>query len=257
MAYTVGEVVKIAKVSVRALHHWDEIGLVKPSRRSPKGYRLYTDDDLDRLQQVLFYRELGFGLEDIAAKLADPAFDRREALRSHRVLLSERVEHARALIDLVDRALHAMNGEDTMRPEEKFEAFDPTKHEDEARERWGDTAAFAEAQKRTKRYTPDDWKQLRGEADAISAELAELMDARVPTGDARATALAERHRQHIDRWFYPCSHEIHLGLGEMYVNDPPSARPTSASAPGWPRTYATRSRHPARGDGRIGPPRDL
>src|ERR1700733_13022274 len=129
MAYTVGEVGKLAKVSVRALHHWDEIGLVVPSRRSPKGYRLYTDGDLDRLQQVLFYRELGFRLEDIAATLADPAFDRREALRSHRALLSQRVEHARTLVELVDRALRAMNGEEAMKAEEKFEGFDATELE--------------------------------------------------------------------------------------------------------------------------------
>jgi DNA-binding transcriptional MerR regulator len=220
MAYTVGEVSKIAKVSVRALHHWDEIGLVKPSRRSPKGYRLYTDDDLDRLQQVLFFRELGFRLEDIVATLADPAFDRREALRSHRALLSQRVEHARALLELVDRTLRAMNGEEAMRPEDKFEAFDPSKYQDEAAQRWGDTPAFAESLKRTKQYTPDDWKRMRAEADEISEALAERLAAGVPATNARATALAEAHRQHIDRWFYPCSHEIHVGLGEMYVNDP-------------------------------------
>jgi DNA-binding transcriptional MerR regulator len=219
MAYTVGEVSKLAKVSVRALHHWDEIGLVVPSRRSHKGYRLYTDDDLDRLQQVLFYRELGFRLEDIAATLADPAFDRREALRSHRALLSERVEHARALLDLVDRTLRAMNGE-TMSAEAKFEGFDATKFEAEAKERWGATPQYAEAERRKKQYTEADWKRLQSEADAISQALARLMDARVPPTDPRATALAEKHRLHIDRWFYPCSREIHASLGEMYVSDP-------------------------------------
>lgn len=220
MAYTVGEVSRIAKVSVRALHHWDEIGLVVPSRRSPKGYRLYSGDDLDRLQQVLFFRELGFRLEEIAAAMADPAFDRREALRSHRALLAERVEHARALLDLVDRTLRAMNGEETMQPEEKFEAFDPSRYEDEAQQRWGQTPAYAEAKKRTARYSQSDWKTIRAEADAISTALAALMDARVAASDARATALAEAHRAHIDRWYYPCSREIHLGLGEMYVDDP-------------------------------------
>ncbi len=219
MAYTVGEVSKIAKVSVRALHHWDEIGLVVPSRRSPKGYRLYTDDDLDRLQQVLFYRELGFRLEDIAATLADPAFDRPEALRSHRALLLQRVEHARALLELVDRTLRAMNGEEAMKAEEKFEGFDATKFEAEARERWGSTPQYAEAERRKKRYTDADWKRMQSEADAITQALAELMDATVAATDARAIALAEQHRAHIDRWFYPCSREIHVSLGEMYVSD--------------------------------------
>lgn len=223
MAYTVGEVSKITKVSVRALHHWDEIGLVHPSRRSPKGYRLYTDDDLDRLQQVLFFRELGFRLEDIAVALADPAFDRRQALLSHRALLSERVAHARALLDLVDRSLRAMDGGEIMSAEEKFEAFgefDPAVHEAEAEARWGQTPAFAEAKRRTAGYRAADWKAMRAEADALSEALARLLETGVPATDARATELAERHRQHVDRWFYPCSTQIHLGLGELYVNDP-------------------------------------
>ena len=218
MAYTVGEVSKIAKVSVRALHHWDEIGLVVPSRRSPKGYRLYTDDDLDRLQQVLFYRELGFRLEDIAATLADPAFDRREALRSHRALLSERVEHARALLELVDRTLRAMNGEEAMKAEAKFEGFDGALFEAEARERWGATPEYAEAERRKKKYTDADWKRMQSEADAVTQALAALMDENVAATDA--LALAEQHRAHIDRWFYPCTREIHVSLGEMYVSDP-------------------------------------
>jgi DNA-binding transcriptional MerR regulator len=223
MAYTVGEVAKIAKVSVRALHHWDEIGLVKPSRRSPKGYRLYTDSDLDRLQQVLFFRELGFRLEDIVANVADPAFDRRAALNAHRALLSERVEHARALLDLVDRTLRAMDGEETMSPEDKFEAFgsfDPDAHEAEVRARWGETASYREASKRTQRYTKDDWAMLRAEADATNVALAALMTEGVAPSDARAMALAEQHRLHVDRWFYPCSYAIHVGLGAMYADDP-------------------------------------
>lgn len=219
MAYTVGEVSKIAKVSVRALHHWDEIGLVVPSRRSPKGYRLYTDDDLDRLQQVLFFRELGFRLEDIVATLADPAFDRREALRSHRELLQKRVEDARALLELVDRSLHAMNREDEMSAEQKFEGFDATNFEAEAKERWGATPQYAEAEKRKKKSTDADGKRIQAEASAISEALAALMDAGVPATDARAVALAQKHREHIDRWFYPCSREIHVSLGEMYVSD--------------------------------------
>jgi len=223
MAYTVGEVGKIAKVSVRALHHWDEIGLVVPSRRSPKGYRLYTDEDLDRLQQVLFFRELGLSLEDIAAALDDPRFDRREALERHRAMLEARVTRDRALLDLVDRTLRAMNGEETMSPEDKFAAFgsfDPEAHEAEASARWGETPAWAEAKKRTARYGVEDWKKIRAEADAISHELAALMGAAVPASDARAIALAERHRLHIDRWFYPCDHAMQRNLGEMYVQDP-------------------------------------
>src|SRR5688572_23275699 len=104
MTYTVGEVSKLTRVSVRALHHYDEIGLVKPSGRSAAGYRLYTDRDLNRLQQVLFYRELGFKLDDIVAILADPTFDRRKALLAQRDMLAERLESTRAVLELVEKS---------------------------------------------------------------------------------------------------------------------------------------------------------
>src|SRR4051794_37184137 len=108
MAYTVGEVARLTRVSVRALHHYDEIGLVKPGGRSAAGYRLYTDVDLERLQQVLVYRELGFKLDDIAGALADPAFDRRKALLAQRELLGRRLEHTRAALDLVEKSIRAI-----------------------------------------------------------------------------------------------------------------------------------------------------
>src|SRR5215471_9269538 len=98
MAYTVGEVAKIAHVSVRTLHHYDAIGLVRPSGRTRAKYRLYTDRDLERLQQVLFYRELGFKLEDVAAILADPCFDRKKALLGQRALALRQIERGRALV---------------------------------------------------------------------------------------------------------------------------------------------------------------
>src|SRR4051812_37177691 len=121
MTYTVGELASLARVSIRALHHYDEIGLLRPSGRSGAGYRLYTAPDLQRLQQVLFFRELGFKLEEIQRILADPGFDRRQTLVAHRALLAERAERARALVDLVDRTLKALGDDDTMNPEEMFE----------------------------------------------------------------------------------------------------------------------------------------
>src|SRR5687767_14488837 len=100
MALTVGEVARVTRVSVRALHHYDEIGLVRPSGRSRAGYRLYTDRDLERLQQVLLHRELGFKLDEIAAALSDPNFDQRRALVSLRARLVERAERAKAMVEL-------------------------------------------------------------------------------------------------------------------------------------------------------------
>jgi hypothetical protein len=101
-----------------------------------------------------------------------------------------------------------------------FAGFDPAAHEAEAKERWGDTAAYRESARRTKQYTPADWARSKEESDAIYRALAALRAAGVAPGDARAAELVEQHRAHIDRWFYPCSHDMHRGLGEMYVADP-------------------------------------
>ncbi len=220
MATTVGELASLARVSVRTLHHYDEIGLLRPSGRSGAGYRLYTEGDLQRLQQVLFFRELGFKLDEIARILADPGFDRRQTLLAQRALLVERADRARALVDLVDRTLKALEEGDTMNPEDTFEGFDPAKYEDEAKAWWGTTEAYAESRRRTSRYTKDDWKRMADESKATVDELAQAMDDGVTPTDARAMDLAEQHRLHLEHWFYPCSSAMHVGLGEMYVADP-------------------------------------
>src|SRR5215468_2270868 len=110
MPYTVSQVARMTRLSVRALHHYDEIGLLVPSARTEAGYRLYGDRDLERLQQILFFRELAFPLEEIARILDDPKFDRRAALLSQRAMLQERAAQAGALIAAVDRALEALDG---------------------------------------------------------------------------------------------------------------------------------------------------
>jgi MerR family transcriptional regulator, thiopeptide resistance regulator len=220
MAYTVGDVSRMAHISVRTLHHYDEIGLVKPSSRTEAGYRLYTPRDLERLQQVLFYRELEFTLEDIARMLADPAFDRRRALVAQRELLLEKAEQARALVDLVDKTIAALDKEEPMSHEDLFDGFDPSQYEEEARERWGGTPGYEESIRRTRSYKKEDWKALGAEGAAINDAFVAAMDAGLPPSHPQAMDAAERHRHHITRWFYDCSFEIHVGLGEIYVADP-------------------------------------
>lgn len=220
---TVGEVARLAQVSVRTLHHYDRLGLLRPSARSEAGYRLYARPDLERLQQVLLYRELGLPLEEIAGLMDSPAFDRAEVLERQRAQLAARREQLGAMVDLVDTTLATLRGERHMTHEELFEAFgdfDPAAHEDEARERWGETAAYAEAQRRTRAYAKDDWLRYRRESDEVNESLAALLEAGAPPDDPRAQEAVERHRLLIDRWFYPCSREMHAALGEMYVADP-------------------------------------
>ncbi|MGV8083099.1 MAG: MerR family transcriptional regulator [Coriobacteriia bacterium] len=211
MEYTVGDVSKTAHVSIRTLHHYDELGLLAPSRRTAAGYRLYSDEDLLKLQQILFYKELGFELDEIRSLMADPEFDRREALVQQRKLIAEQATRLGAMLGLIDRTLETLDRGDRMSKEEMFEVFgdfDPEEYEDEARQRWGETDAYKESARRSKRYTKEDWKRFADESEAISLAIADLMDAGVPPTDPRAMDAVDRHRQLIDRWFYPCSPDL-------------------------------------------------
>jgi len=231
--HTVGEVARLARVSVRALHHYDEIGLLQPSGRTEAGYRLYTDGDIERLQQVLFFRELGFALEDVARILRDPHFDRRQALVAQRAMLVEKGERLKALVELVDRTLDSLGKGIIMSTEEMFDGSpQPAAHEEEAQARWGGTEAYAESKRRTKGYTKEDWKRIGLETEQVVSKLADLFAAGAAPTDPKALDLAEEHRLQIDRWFYPCSRAMHRGLGEMYVSDPRFSAVYDARRPG-------------------------
>jgi DNA-binding transcriptional MerR regulator len=227
--YQVKDVSRIARVSVRTLHYYEELGLLVPTARTDAGYRLYTDDDLLRLQQIVIGRELGLTLEAIRRSLDDPAFDRRRALVEQRQQLLGRIERTTAMIAAIDAALHVVEGEDM---EKIFNGFDQAKYEAEARERWGDTDAFKEAARRTKSYTKADWDRHRSEQEAIYRDAAALMQRGVQPSSGDAMALAERHRQLIDRWFYPCSADTHRGLASLYEADSRFADGMNVHAPG-------------------------
>jgi DNA-binding transcriptional MerR regulator len=222
-SFKVGEVAGLARISVRTLHHYEHVGLLAPSARSESGYRLYGPADLERLQQILFYKELGFSLDEIRDAMDDPDFDRREALLAQREMLREHAQRIVRLLESVDRTLISLEGGIHMTDEEMFEAFegfDPADYEDEVRERWGDTDAYRESARRTKAYTKQDWERFRAESEEIGLAIVALMDEGVPPQDPRAMDQVERYRRQIDRWFYTCSHEMHANLGRMYVADP-------------------------------------
>ncbi|MFJ4721881.1 MerR family transcriptional regulator [Streptomyces luteogriseus] len=222
MNYSVGQVAGFAGVTVRTLHHYDDIKLLVPSERSHAGHRRYSDADLDRLQQILFYRELGFPLEEVAALLDDPDADPRAHLRRQHDLLTARIEKLRKMAAAVEHAMEARTMGLNLTPEEKFEVFggkDPEQYAEEVEERWGDTDEYADSQRRTASYTKEDWKRIQAEAADWGERYGALMSAdEPPTGEAAMT-LAEEHRQHIRTWFYECTYDIHRCLGEMYVSD--------------------------------------
>ncbi|MFI9231023.1 MerR family transcriptional regulator [Streptomyces rimosus] len=222
MGYSVGQVAGFAGVTVRTLHHYDEIGLLVPGGRSHAGHRRYSDADLDRLQQIMFYRELGFPLDEVAALLDDPDADPQEHLRRQHALLSARIGKLQAMATAVEHAMEARKMGVNLTPEEKFEVFgdfDPDDYAGEVRERWGGTEAYKESQRRTAAYTKEDWKRLTEEFDAIHRKMADTMASGLPADSAEAMDVAEEHRRFISSGYYDCSHEMHTCLGEMYVAD--------------------------------------
>jgi DNA-binding transcriptional MerR regulator len=218
----VGEVSALAGVTVRTLHHYDRIGLLSPSGRSAAGYRQYGPADLDRLHQVLLYRELGFPLEEVATLLDDPGADTGEHLRRQHALLRDRLERTQAMVAAVEKEMEARAMGISLTPEERFEVFGdwlPEEYEAEAEQKWGDTEAWAQSRRRTRAMTKEDWLRAKAEGDDVERRFAEALRDGVPAHSEQAMDIAEAHRQQISRNFYDCPPQMHAGLGRMYVED--------------------------------------
>jgi DNA-binding transcriptional MerR regulator len=234
--YTVGRVAELAGVTVRTLHHYDEIGLVIPSGRTAAGYRVYEPPDIERLARVLTYRNLGFSLERVAELLDDPTADHTTHLRRQRQLLVERGERLAGMLAAIDKELEAKAMGMQLTPEEQLEVFGTDKvggeWAEEAEQRWGETDAFRESQRRTASYTREDWERLKVESDDGLRGFADAMRAGVSAGGLEGRALAEQHREFLCRWFYDCGYELHRNLAEMYVADERFTATFDVVAPG-------------------------
>ncbi|WP_235910284.1 MerR family transcriptional regulator [Deinococcus kurensis] len=236
--WTVGEVAALTGVSVRTLHHYDDIGLLRPAERSGGNYRLYTPGDLARLRRVLTWRALGVPLSEVAGVLDAPPDLEREALRAHAARLRDDLRRAEHTLREVQARLDALNGraEETIMNNEDvkaaFDGFDPAPYEAEARERWGDTDAYRQSAARTARYGAADWARVRAEMDSLTAEYVVLMEAGVPATDGRALAVAARHRAHISGAYYDASPQMMRGLAQMWVADERFTRNIDRARPG-------------------------
>lgn len=236
-ALTVGQVASRYGVTVRTLHHYDSIGLVVPSGRSRAGYREYEAADLDRLTEVVVYRRLGFGLDEIGHLLAAQAdgADVTAHLRRQREVVMDRLGELKQLVQAIDTALEArMNGYQISKDEQRElfgDAFDDD-YAVEAEQRWGDSPAWAESQRRARSYSKAQWEQIKAEQEASLDALAAAYASGEAATSVTAMDAAEQARAHIDRWFYAVSPAMHAALGEMYVADPRFAQTYESRAQG-------------------------
>ncbi|QHC24679.1 MerR family transcriptional regulator [Streptomyces sp. GS7] len=231
---TVGRAAALVGVSVKTLHHWDAIGLVRPGGRTWAGYRVYSGDDVARIHRVLVYRELGFPLAEIGRLLDDPAVDARDHLRRQRSQLVERISRLQQMLGAVDRMMEASRTGMRLTPEEQVEIFGDDWQPawvDEAEERWGDTAQWAQYAERAAGMTPEDWKGVAAATDALNADLAAALRAGVVPGSDAANALAERHRAMMSTYF-DCTHAMQACMGRLFVGDPRFAGFYEGVAPG-------------------------
>jgi DNA-binding transcriptional MerR regulator len=213
----VNEVAKLAGVTVRALHYYDEIGLLSPAEITDSGYRLYDDTALEKLQQILFFRELDFSLDEIRKIMQSPNYDRHEALKKQKELLLKKRQRLDRLIELIQKTI---KGDAEM----SFKEFDTSeieehkrKYAEEVRERWGNTDAYRESEKKTASYTAEQWKALGSEAADIFRGFAEIRH--LEPESEKAQALVKKWQDHITAYYYTCTKEILSGLGAMYTCD--------------------------------------
>lgn len=213
----ISEVAKLTGITVRTLHYYDEVGLLKPSEITEAGYRLYSREDLEILQQILFFRELDFPLSQIKEIMNNPNYDKEEALKKQKELLIQQRQRIEGLIKLIEKRIE---GDNNM----SFKEFDMNEIEEnkkkyakEVKERWGTSKAYEESEKKTSSYNKEKWGDINQETSEIFKGFAELRNS--DPGSEEVQELVRRWQKYITDNFYTCTNEILSGLGLMYVED--------------------------------------
>ena len=219
MKYQIKEFAKLTDVSVRTLHYYDETGLLKPAFVDEQnGYRFYDENSLARMQDILFYRELDFPLKDILKILSSPDYDRKKALEAQKDLMILKKNRIEKLISALDDAVKGvkinMKVFDNSEFEEKREEYAR-----EAKEKWGNTEAYSEFEKKTGSFSTDDIRSLAAGIDEVMAEFAECMKNGSAPDSAEAKGLVRKLQNYITETSYTCTDEILAGLGQMYTAD--------------------------------------
>ena len=230
----VGETAARLGVTVRTLHHWDEIGLACPAARSPAGYRLYTDDDLERLRRIFVYRVLGVDRDAIRARLDERGGDVAAQLRVQRAQLARRIAQLRYLDADLERMIAAQERGILLSDDEQRATFGPgwdTSWPAEARDAYGGSPQWQQYAERSASRSVDDWAEVTRSVSVFDDELGAAVDAGVEPGDAAADALVDRHREVFSQYF-PVTRQMQVHLGRMYADDPRFAAHYDAIRPG-------------------------
>ena len=214
MKMQIKEFAEFAGVSVRTLHYYDEIGLLRPAEVDRiTGYRFYDEDSLFRMQEILFYRELDFSLKSISKILSSPGYDKSKALQEQKQLLILKKERLERLISAIDGAV---KGENVMTA---FDNSEFEKYKAEAQEKWSNTDAYKEHAEKTKHYSKQKWDTLAEGMNHIMGEFAVCMKNGKMSDSEEAQSLVKMLKNHITENYYLCTNEILDGLGKMYVAD--------------------------------------
>jgi DNA-binding transcriptional MerR regulator len=224
MEYTVQKLAQLAGVSSRTLRYYDEIGILKPARTNSSGYRIYGQQEVDRLQQILFYRELGISLDQIKEIITAPAFDAADALREHREKLLEKRKQLDLLITNVEKTIASAEGRTTMSDKEKFVGFKKKMIEEneeqygkEIRWKYGDETVD-KSNAKLMNMTQEEYEAVTKLSEQVNSTLAQAMETGDPAGELAQKA-ANLHKQWITFYWSEYSKEAHAGLAEMYVAD--------------------------------------
>lgn len=223
MTYTVKQLADLAGVSVRTLHHYDDVGLLEPAKQEKNGYRQYGEKELLILQQILFFRELDFPLDEIKRVMSNPSFDMEAALHDQRTMLELKKKRLNGLIKTIDKTLKKIEHKTPMNEQDLKETYDAfgedtvKKYAEEVKQRWGHTEAYKQSMERYAKTTKEDLEKYKHDADIFMKKVAETADKGATSPEFQE--LIAQHFNALRTWYEP-NFEMYRGLATMYVDDP-------------------------------------
>ena len=218
MTYTIKEIADLADVTTRTIRYYGEIGLLNPADIGENGYRYYDNDSLLRLQQVLFYRELGVPLKEIDLIINRQDFNLVDALEKHRSFIKARIKRLSALIATIDDTIKEIQGEKKMAEKDYFNGFNETKFEDEMKERWGKTPQYAESHRKWASFSKEQKEAIKEEGGRIAIQMVGT-DSNISPDDPDVQAAVGEYYTYLNKYFFTCDVTFLHGLADMWVED--------------------------------------